>query len=112
MKKRILISVCAIVAVCLVLTFLQALVMPKYIQNPEGLLVGEYYGEARGHDVVFIGDCEVYESFVPAVLWEEYGISSYVRGSAQQLVWQSYHILEETFHIQNMEYSIRSTVCL
>ena len=112
MKKRILISVCAIVAVCLVLTFLQALVMPKYIQNPEGLLVGEYYGEARGHDVVFIGDCEVYESFVPAVLWEEYGISSYVRGSAQQLVWQSYHILEETFEYESPKVVVFNVLAL
>ncbi len=85
---------------CLVLGFLQALVVPKYIQNPEGLLTGEYYSEAGEHDVIFVGDCEVYESFVPAVLWEKHGISSYVRGSAQQLVWQSYHILRETFEYE------------
>ena len=27
---------------------------------------------------------------------EKYGITSYIRGSAQQLVWQSYYLLEET----------------
>ncbi len=97
MKKRIIIGVCAVLATVLVLFCLQALVSPKYIENPEGLLVGEYYAEAEGHDVIFVGDCEVYEGFVPAVLWEEYGISSYVRGSAQQLTWQSYYLLEETF---------------
>ena len=37
----------------------------------------------------------MYESFIPAVLWQEYGISSYVRGSAQQLVWQSYYMLAD-----------------
>ena len=73
----------------------QALVMPKYIDNREGRLVGEYYSQAGNNDVLFLGDCEVYESFVPAVLWEKYGISSYVRGSAQQLIWQSYYLLEE-----------------
>jgi hypothetical protein len=31
------------------------------------------------------------------VLWEKYGISSYVRGSSQQLIWQSYYLLEEMF---------------
>lgn len=97
MKKRIIIGVCAVLVIVLVLGLLQALVTPKYIENPEGLLTGEYYSEAGGHDVVFVGDCEVYESFVPAVLWEKYGISSYVRGSAQQLTWQSYYILEDTF---------------
>ena len=82
-------------ATILALTFIQALLMPKYIENPEGTLVGDYYDEAGGNDVLFLGDCEVYESFIPAVLFEEYGITSYVRGSAQQLVWQSYYLLEE-----------------
>ncbi len=96
MKKRILIAACTLLLVAILLGVLQALVIPKYRENPEGALIGEYYEEAGGHDVIFIGDCEVYESLVPAVLWEEYGISSYVRGSAQQLVWQSYYLLEET----------------
>ena len=62
----------------------------------EGAMIAEYYEEEKNHDVIFIGDCEVYDSFIPAVLWEEYGIPSYIRGSAQQLIWQSYYILEET----------------
>ncbi len=100
MKKRIIVGISACLLLVLLLGLLQALVVPKYIQNPEGLLTGEYYDEAGGHDVIFVGDCEVYESFIPAVLWEKHGISSYVRGSAQQLVWQSYHILRETFEYE------------
>jgi len=46
--------------------------------------------------VIFIGDCEVFSNFSPVTLWEKYGISSYIRGSAQQLVWQSYYLLKET----------------
>ena len=83
--------------IALLLGVLQLLVMPKYIDNAEGNLIGEYYVEAGDNDVIFVGDCEIYESFVPALLWEEYGITSYLRGSAQQLVWQSYYLLEETF---------------
>ncbi len=100
MKKRILITVCAFLVTALLLGLLQALVVPKYTSNPEGLLVGEYYAEAGEHDVVFIGDCEVYESFIPAYLWEKHGISSYVRGSAQQLTWQSYYLLEDTLRYE------------
>ncbi len=100
MKKRILISVSAILIICVLMLLLQMLVMPKYTDNKEGALVSEYYGEIGDHDVIFVGDCEVYESFVPAVLWEKYGISSYVRGSAQQLVWQSYYLLEETLRYE------------
>ncbi|MBQ8345724.1 MAG: SGNH/GDSL hydrolase family protein [Clostridia bacterium] len=100
MKKRIwsILAACLAVGVCL--GVLQALVMPKYTDHPEGALVGEYYDQAGNHDVIFVGDCEVYESFVPAVLWEEYGIRSYVRGSPQQLTWQSYYILKETFRYE------------
>ncbi len=99
MKKRIIISVCAILALAAVFSLCSFLVVPKYTDEKqlEGRLVGEYYREAGGHDVIFIGDCETYESFVPAVMWEKYGISSYVRGSAQQLTWHSYYILEDTF---------------
>ena len=100
MKKRIISIAVATLITVLILALMQPLVRPKYIDNPEGRLVGEYYAEAGGHDVVFIGDCEVYESFVPAVLWEKYGISSYIRGSAQQLAWHSYYLLEETFEYE------------
>ena len=83
MKKRIIVTVCALLVTVLLLGILQALVIPKYTDNREGALVREYYSSDMDHDVVFVGDCEVYETFVPTVLWEEYGIRSYVRGSAQ-----------------------------
>lgn len=80
------------------LYLLQRLLVPKYMSGiVEGAMIAEYYEEIKDHDVIFIGDCEVYENFTPAVLWEEYGIHSYIRGSAQQLIWQSYYLLEETF---------------
>ena len=95
MKKKIIAAICVLLVTVLLFLAAQALVMPKYIDNREGRLVGEYYSQAGDNDVIFLGDCEVYESFVPAVLWEKYGISSYVRGSSQQLIWQSYYLLEE-----------------
>ena len=77
--------------------FLQALLMPKYVSGVhEGRLIGEYYAERKSHDVIFLGDCEVYGNISPLALWESYGITSYIRGSPQQLVWQSYYLLEET----------------
>ena len=81
-------------ATAVVLAFLivaQAVLVPKYISaSPEGSLTAEYYADVAEvtHDVLFVGDCEVYETFIPAVLWEEFGVSSYVRGSPQQLAWQ------------------------
>ncbi len=101
MKKKIIIiiSICIIVA-----SFfpLQKLLVPKYVSDvPEGSLIAEYYNEeVYDNNVIFIGDCEVYENFSPITLWEEYGIKSYIRGSAQQLIWQSYYLLEDTLQYE------------
>ena len=95
MKKKILISVAAVLVIVVIFGLLQALLMPKYVTDTSGRLVGEYYDNKGGHDVIFVGDCEVYEGFVPSVMWEEYGVTSCVRGSPQQLAWQSYYLLEE-----------------
>ena len=76
---------------------LQRLVMPKYQSSLlEGALIREYYASPKTHDILFFGDCEVYESFSPTVLEEESGLSSFIRGSASQRIWQSYYLMEET----------------
>ena len=93
MKKKIIISIAFILLIVIVISLLTPLVVPKH---DTARLTGEYYSHAGDNDVIFLGDCEVYETFIPAILWEKYGISSYVRGTPQQLIWQSYYILEET----------------
>ena len=115
-SKKILINILAVSLALLVIIFLQELFMPKYMSEiPEGNLVEEYYKEEKKHDVIFIGDCEVFSNISPITLWEEYGITSYIRGSAQQLIWQSYYLLEETlkyekpkavvFNVLSMKYN-------
>ena len=86
----------AVISFCVVFLFLQKLLMPKWLDIPEGNLIREYYNSSKDHDIIFIGDCEVFSTFSPVVLWEEFGITSFVRGSAQQLIWQSYYLLRET----------------
>jgi len=99
-------ALCILVAVLMiggVLAVCDRILMPKYITaSREGSLTEEYYAavEKTNHDVLFIGDCEAYESFVPAILWQEYGISAYVRGGAQQLVWHSYYLLEDALRYE------------
>lgn len=100
---RALCVVLALAVVIAAVAVLTPILQPKYLTvSKEGSLTGEYYAAAAEveHDVIFIGDCEIYESFVPAVLWEEYGISAYLRGNAQQLVWHSYYMLEDTLRYE------------
>lgn len=101
MKKKILINIAAALLLLAVIIFLQELFIPKYMSEiPEGNLVEEYYKEEKKHDVIFVGDCEVFSNVSPVTLWEKYGITSYIRGSAQQLIWQSYYLLEETLRYE------------
>lgn len=97
--KRIVCTVCVSVSFVAALHFLSFIFMPKYVlRSREGNLISEYYKETdagNGHQIIFLGDCEAYEGFVPPVLWERFGFVSYVRGSPQQLVWQSYALLCE-----------------
>lgn len=98
MKKRRIITVIAVTVITVAaLYFLQCLVVPKYQTGiVEGSMTAEYYNADTKHDVVMIGDCELYENISTVTLWEKYGISSYIRGSAQQLMWHSYYLLEDT----------------
>ena len=117
-KSKLFIKIVAsVLIVCTVLFLLQRLLVPKYASGVvEGALVAEYYEqENKDFDVLFVGDCEVYENFSPAELWKEYGINSYIRGSAEQYIWQSYYLLEDSlryhtpkvvvFNIQSLQFN-------
>ena len=99
-------ALCIVIALAILAAIpavLTPILMPKYLTvSKEGSLTEEYYASVAetDHDVIFIGDCEIFESFVPAILWEEYGISAYLRGGAQQLVWHSYYMLEDALRYE------------
>lgn len=104
-KKKLLRSVLSVAAVllvfCMVLSLVTMLLQPKYATDlVEGGMLSQYYSEAGGHDVIFVGDCEVYANFSPMELYRQRGITAYVRGSSQQLIWQSYYVLKETFEYE------------
>ena len=102
MKKRRLRALCAcLVGVLICVTLLcaaQALLVPHGASgNAEMCLLSDYMQaeDTATDEVVFLGDCEVYESFSPVTLWQEYGIESRVIGTPQQLLWHSYATLCE-----------------
>lgn len=100
-KKHILTGLLVILVTLGLLWFLQKLLVPKYQTGiVEGSMIEEYYKDPSDHEVIFIGDCEIYENFSTITLWEEYGITSFMRGSAQQLIWNSYYLLEDTLRYE------------
>jgi len=117
-KKQSIRIIAAVVVFTLVFVVLQRLLVPKYASYAlEGGLIREYYDSTMDQDVIFIGDCEVYANFSTIGLWEDYGVTSFIRGSPQQLIWHSYYLLEDTlrhahrkpqvvvFNVMSMQYN-------
>ena len=108
----------ALVVVLLILTagviyVLDLLLRPKYMGDvTEGALTAEYYKAYGDHDVLFVGDCEVYENFSTVQLWREYGINSFIRGGAQQLTWQSYYLLEDALRYETPDVVVFNVLAL
>ena len=101
-RMRVIKIITAVAVFALVFFALQRLVVPKYASFAlEGGLIREYYDSTMDHDVIFVGDCEVYANFSTIALWEEFGITSFIRGSPQQLVWHSYYLIEDTLRHAN-----------
>lgn len=116
MSKKVKFAISCSISLALLIVILwlsQCLLVPKYMSDiPEGALIAEYYDNIGGHDVLFVGDCEVYENFSPVTLWEQYGISSYIRGSAQQLIWQSYYMLEEMLEYESPDVVVYNVLAM
>ena len=103
----------ALVLVIALLLSLQELVMPKYASSLyEGSFTSAYYDEKREHQVLMVGDCELYENIDPVTLWKKYGITSYIRGNAQQQAWQSYYLLREALERETPKVVVFSVLSL
>lgn len=99
--KTILSTGVVLLAFCITFVLASRLLEPKYMTDlEEGSFISQYYREAGDHDVIFLGDCEVYANYSPMELYRDYGITAYIRGTPQQLVWMSYYIAEETFRYE------------
>lgn len=98
----------AIIVFLFLFIFVNELFAQKYVTNfPEGSMIDDYYEDPRNHEVIILGDCEVYANFTPMVMYKNEGITAYVRGNSHQLIWQSYGLLKET-----LKYEIPKVVVL
>ncbi len=79
----------------------QSLLAPKYMGAViEGNFTEEYYQDHTEHELLIVGNCESYENISPMTLWEDYGITSYIRGNSNQLIPQSYYLLKEALRYE------------
>lgn len=61
---------------------------------------GFYAEEKDSLDFVFVGSSQMFTSVVPAVLWEEYGMTSYDFGANEQPMYLSYYYIKEALKYQ------------
>ena len=62
---------------------------------------GFYAEEKNSLDFVFVGSSQMFTSVVPAVLWEEYGITSYDFGANEHPLYLSYYYIKEAIKYQD-----------
>lgn len=68
--------------------------------NPTTKIKGFYEEEENSLDFVFIGSSQLYAHVAPAVLWEEFGITSYDFAANEQPLWISYYYIKEALKYQ------------
>ena len=96
-KFTVIRIIAIILAFAAVFVLLNMIVQPKYSADlPEGSMIADYYHSSKNHQVIFVGDCDVYSNFSPMAIYEQSGIKAFVRGTPHQFIWQSYYILRET----------------
>lgn len=63
-------------------------------------------------DVLFLGDSLSYAGIVPMIMYQDYGITSYVCGSSGQQMFDTYRYLKIAFETQKPKYVILETDAL
>ena len=87
-------------ALAVVLLYLNSLLdIHNYMGN---MTMRRFYKEKEDTiDVLFLGSSHVFTDVNPAVLWDYQGISSFVLGSSNQAIWESYYNMVEAFKTQH-----------
>ncbi len=97
-----------------------SLLSPVFVPKNNSLEAGIHEHEAKGFlaepenslDVVFLGDSETFSAFIPLGIWEQYGMTSYVCSTANQVMYQSVSYLERVLATQSPKVVILETNAL
>ena len=98
---RIAVFVCCAAMLLLGLTVLLKDKRVTFDYDTTRKVEGFYAEEKDSLDFVFVGSSQMFTTVVPAVLWEEYGITSYDFGANEQPMYLSYYYIKEAIKYQN-----------
>lgn len=115
-KKKVSFCVGFFLVFCLLFQLITPVFLPKNntpgsgIHNPEAK---GFLGEPENSvDVLFIGDSEVFSTFIPLRIWEQYGITSYNCSTGDQTIYQSLGYLNQALKNQSPKIVILETFSL
>ena len=105
MKKNIAKSLCFVVVLFIILIVLSNVFKPKNNLKEYGM----HYPKANGIlgenentiDIVVVGDSESYRSIIPLKLWKDYGYTTYLCGTPEQRMADSYKFVRKAFKNQS-----------
>ena len=98
------------------------LIMAVIIASTDGILKVKYvdgiYSIKRFYelkddsvDVLFLGSSHVFETYNTSVLWDEYGIASFVLGGSVQPMWNTYFYMKEALKTQTPDLIVLDAFC-
>lgn len=103
-KSAIRITCFLLLLACVMSGVNQVLSLKDYDGAYGTQVVTVFYGqEENSIDVLILGSSHAYESFNTGVLWEEYGMASYVLAGPHQPMWNTYYYLKEALKTQKPE---------
>ncbi len=105
-------SICFFVAFCLLFVIVQELLRDKWCEGEYDptVKVKGFYAEEKGNiDVVFFGSSQVYADIAPAVIYRDYGITSYDFCANEQPLSISYYYMKEAFEKQDVKLAVLDT---
>lgn len=97
--KRIAVVLSFVLAFLLLLGFLQAVFIDKHYDT---IMYTQFYNEPKNSiDVLFLGNSTIRSSVIPAVLWEQSGITSFNLSGQATPDAVSYYVLSEALRYQS-----------
>ena len=107
-KKKLISAVIFLLIFCMLFVSVEELLKPKWGEGTGGaretLNAYGFYDEPEDTiDVMFFGSSYCFFAVSPMKMWEDFGYTSYVRGSANQSVFLTYYTLKESLKYQSPE---------
>ena len=111
MKKSIIRIICFMLILGIALLYVNHILKFKYYDGIYDM-TKFYELEDDTVDVLVLGSSHAFENFNTGVLWDDYGIVSYVLSGASQPMWNTYYYLKEALKTQTPELIVLEGYCL